>query len=177
MCYFSSNEAGFVFDGLTIFKYSPSTNEWTSLGSFEDEFRRDAVGFASGNKCYIGLGYYNTGNYLGESANSFYCFDSGAQIWTKYTSIDWNVRRGISYFSEGNKLYFGFGNESLNDNSGLKADFWEFDFSKNQLTKLISFPSTPGYKEGFSISSNFYLGLGFDGTFPSEFWCFSKTNK
>jgi len=175
MCFFSSSVKGFVFDGLYLFEYDPLTKKWTNLGNFENEVRRDAVGASIDNKCYIGLGYYNTGLYQGISANSFYCFDLNNNTWTKFSEINWNTRRGISYFSYTDNIYFGFGNESINDNSGLMKDFWKYNVTSKQLSRLPDFSGSAGYKDGFSIMSKVYVGLGYNGnTFPLDFWAFQN---
>jgi N-acetylneuraminic acid mutarotase len=142
-----------------FYEYDPSANTWTAKSNFPGAARYDAVGFAIGNKGYIGLGYDAFINY-----NDFYEYDPITDTWTKIADFPGGERRNAVGFSIGTKGYVGTGFPSSND-------FWEYDPSLNTWTEKASFGGTSRYGAvGFSIYGKGYIGTGYDGEYKSDFW-------
>jgi N-acetylneuraminic acid mutarotase len=142
-----------------FYEYDPSSNTWTAKSNFPGVARYDAVGFAIGNKGYIGLGYDASTNY-----SDFYEYDPSTNIWTKKADFPGGVRRNAVGFSIGTKGYVGTGFPYSND-------FWEYDPSVNTWTEKSSFGGTARYGAvGFSFAGKGYIGTGYDGEYKSDFW-------
>jgi hypothetical protein len=98
--------------------------------------RTTAVGFALGNKGYIGTGA------AGNSAKyrDFWEYNPANDTWTQRASFGGTARWVATGFAIGNKGYIGLGF----DNSGDRADFWEYtpDTSTGIPTLTLENPIT-----------------------------------
>ncbi len=93
--------------------------------------------------------------------------DSG-NSWTPKTAFGGTARMYAAGFSIGSKGYIGTG---IDDASGNKKDFWEYDPATDTWTQKADFDGTARYgATGFSIGSKGYIGTGDDGSSKSDFW-------
>jgi hypothetical protein len=136
-----------------------ATNTWTpktSLGTG----RRDAVGFAIGNKGYIG-----TGNAYSAALADFWEFDPVANTWTQKANVPGGARSGGMGFGIGTKGYMGGG---YNNSTGVYyTDFYEYDVAGNTWTAKATMPGIGGEESvSLTIGSKGYYGTGFNGNTP-----------
>lgn len=138
---------------------------WCRQLDFAGGIRTNAVGFAIGNKGYIGTGVdVSAGKY-----RDFWEFDPESNAWTQKADFGGGKRFDAVGFAIANKGYIGTGYDG---NTRLK-DFWEYDPNSNQWTIKANFGG--GKREsafGFSIGTKGYLGSGVDSNiaFVSDLW-------
>ncbi|MFD2522899.1 Kelch repeat-containing protein [Emticicia soli] len=139
-----------------------TSDSWFKKADFGGTARQDAVGFAIGNKGYIGTG--------GSSGLSdFWEYDPATNVWTQKANFGGGNRRGAVGFSIGNKGYIGTGSQS----STAKSDFWEYNPASNVWTQKADVGG--GIRTnavGFSISNKGYIGTG---TSKEDFWEYDTT--
>lgn len=132
---FSINGKGFVGTGRSdngellkdFWVFDPSGNngkgEWNPITDLDGDARSAAVGFAIGDRGYIGTGIDDKG----EPLKDFWAFDpsgnGGDGQWIRQTDFAGEARFGAVGFAIGDKGYIGTGN----DGSFLRNDFWVFD--------------------------------------------------
>jgi len=69
----------------------------------------------------------------------------------------------------GSKGYVGLGYDSYASTS--YKDFWEYDPATNIWTRKADFGGAArSGARGFSIGSNSYIGMGFNGSDLKDFW-------
>jgi N-acetylneuraminic acid mutarotase len=154
---------------LTIFILSltigaKAQNEWEKLEAFGGAKRERAVGFAIGNRGYVGCGQ-DTAEVM---RRDFWEFDPGTNSWTQKADFGGIGRRNAVGFAIGNKGYIGTGidnSESFMGNS--LSDFWEFDPATNTWTQKSPFPFALYYATGFGINGKGYICGGKFG--PSNY--------
>ncbi|MBX7139960.1 MAG: T9SS type A sorting domain-containing protein [Chitinophagales bacterium] len=134
---------------------------WTQKADFGGASRYGPVGFAIGDKGYMGTGW--NGSYL----NDFWEYNSNTDSWTQKANVGTIGREMAVGFSIGQKGYIGTGNNS----AGVRKDFWEYDQESNTWTQKSDFGGTARWlATGFSMSGKGYLGTGYDGANKKDFW-------
>ena len=139
-------------------------NPWSPVADFSGNARKDAVGFAIGDKGYTGTGrvsfyYSGTGTNIMEF-NDFWEYDPALDQWTKKEDFPGGTRYFAAGFSIGEKGYVGTGFDNTSDDS--HNDFWGFDPKQNTWSREADFPGDPRRGAvGFSINGKGYLGLGY----------------
>jgi N-acetylneuraminic acid mutarotase len=125
---FSMNGKGYVGLGYNrdedneeladFWEYDPAANEWTQLNNFGGTARFNAIGFAVGDKAFVGTG--NDGsNYLGD----FWEYTPSTDTWQEIISYPGQKREeGLVFVLEGKAYVCGGKNNGLTD-----TEFWEFD--------------------------------------------------
>jgi N-acetylneuraminic acid mutarotase len=140
---------------------------WSELSDFDGHPRSDAVGFAIGDKGYIGTGYD------GESRlKDFWEYDSDMNYWTQKADLPGVARNGAVGFGIGNKGYIGTGY----DGDNKLADFWEYDVAANTWMRKADFAGTARYGAvAFAIGDKGYIGTGYDGNYLKDFYAYSPS--
>ena len=143
-------------------------NVWTQLAEFGDTTiahtgglrRYGAVGFALGNKGYIG-----SGRDLGGYYTDFYQYDTLANRWTLSSPMPGPGRMYAVAFTISGKAYVGTGRDVSNN----RNDFYEFDTISGWTVK-DSFPIAVTEAAGFSIGLKGYIGTGYSTTYTNSFY-------
>lgn len=140
--------------------YTPDTDEWTDINSFDSAARYLSVSFSIGDKGYIGTGITEENI----SLRDFWEYDPGTGTWTQKANVGGilNERYSAVGFAIGNKGYIGTGHEPFNID--FRKDFWEYDPSNNTWTQKADVGGEEGLPRaeavGFSIGEKCYVGLG-----------------
>jgi hypothetical protein len=133
-------------------------DNWVAKASLTGGGRSGAVGFAIGNKGYIGTGYKMFGQ-----TRDFWEYDPATDAWTQKADFGGATRAYAAAFSIGTKGYVGTGHSSTN--GGYLNDFWEFDPAANTWIQKTNFPGTGRLSAvGMAIGNKGYIGTGFDNT-------------
>lgn len=146
-----------------FWEYDPVANNWTEKTPFGGGGRLDAIGFSTGGKGYVGLGYDNQ-----ILKNDFWEYDPANDKWTQKNDFSGGARSGAVSFSSGNKGYVGTGR----NNDDFLKDFWEYDPPNDNWTRKADFGGTKRFNAaGFSIGDKGYIGTGSnDEGLKSDFW-------
>ena len=170
---FSINDKGYVtsghYDQLAIYnhpfgdcwEYSPESDSWSEIESYDDLEWGDIDGLANGSAVVInGLAYYGIGwNYIqGDYDKRVYKFDPGAE--TKWQRIA-NFPKNRNY---SNAIAF-----VLNEAPYFKtvdSDFYQYIATTDTWTSLeTKVLSDIAGGIGFSFSGKAYVGLGMSNAF------------
>ncbi|HZK95181.1 MAG TPA: kelch repeat-containing protein [Prolixibacteraceae bacterium] len=93
--------------------------------------------------------------------------------WIKKSDFEGIPRGNAVSFVLGDKVYFGTGYNSSEDDEYLK-DFWMYDTTRDFWTKLTEFPGEARIGGvAFTINGKGYMGLGYNGKVKlKDFWEF-----
>ncbi len=137
---------------------------WIECSVFEGIPRSDAVGFAIGNKGYIGTGYNGQED---ERLVDFWEYDADRDTWTQKAVFPGAARNSAVGFSTDSRGYIGTGY----DGRDKLGDFWEYDPGTNAWTRKADFGGSARYGAvGFTINNKCYIGTGYDGYYLQDFW-------
>lgn len=146
-------------------------NFWVQKKGIRPEFGRQyAIGFAIGNKGYVGLGESVSTLY-----KDFWEYDPKTNVWTQKADFGGAARERAVAFTIASKAYVGTG---MDENNRLK-DFWEFDPVGNIWTRKADFGGTERLDAvAFSIGNKGYVGCG--DAYPvnvatKDFWSYDPT--
>ncbi|MFM9911149.1 MAG: kelch repeat-containing protein [Chitinophagaceae bacterium] len=167
--YFSIGGKGYAGTGYDgnykndFWEYDPANDSWKRIANFPGAARSEAVGFAVGDKGYVG-----SGRIISLGFNDFWEYDPTTNSWNKKPDFPGIYRSWNFGFSIGNKGYTGSGFI----NSNQTNEFWEYDQAMDLWNSRSDFPG--GVREwavGFSIDTKGYIGSGFNGiTASNDFW-------
>src|SRR5690606_21044971 len=129
--------------------------QWAPIAPFPGEARHSAVGFAVGNKGYVGLGYNGT-----TALSDFYEYDPATDTWTAIAAelpVD-KARYGAVAFSLGNSGYVGLGSTETGKNL---SDIYRFNpTAKTWSVVPAQFKSKRANAFAFVIGNKAYVGGG-----------------
>ena len=149
--------------GNSVTLSAQTGNGWAQKANIGGTRRLGAVGFAIGNKGYLGTG---RDNFTGPNRKDFWEYDPATNVWTQKADFASTARSYATGFSIGSKGYIGTGNAG--DNT---KDFWEYDPATNAWSQRADFGGTArSYAAGFSIGSKGYIGTGNSNTATKDFW-------
>ncbi|MEK6477176.1 hypothetical protein WJR50_06565 [Catalinimonas sp. 4WD22] len=146
--YFGTGSAD---NGVTkaFYEYDPATNQLIQRADYGGGAREEGIGFAIGNKGYIGLGTNSTSG----NDHEFYGYDPNTDTWTKLADYPGKISWLSIGFSINNKGYVGLG--------GIQNDFWEYDPETDTWKQLANLPAEGRYGAiAFSMNGKGYVGLG-----------------
>lgn len=169
---FSVDNQGYILGGAIdvsmrrndVWKYNPTTDQWTELGGTPGEDRAWGVAFIIGNQAYYGLGWGATTFGL----KDMWRYDAASDSWEQLPDFPGEGRHSPSYTVWKGKAYLGLGNGP----SGSLADWWVFDPMDGSWTQLNSFPGD-ARSSAIALASDgkIYVGLGRIGATPQvDFW-------
>src|SRR3989304_6111432 len=143
--------------------YCFSQGTWTQKADFGGVPRAGAMGFAVGNKGYIGTGRSSV------FFNDIWEYDPTSNQWIQKGNFPGTPRMYATGFSIGTKGYLATGDTT--SGASYMNDFWEYNPSNDTWTQL-TFPGiarAPGV--GFSIGPKGYFGTGQDSSINTKtFW-------
>ena len=120
--------------------YDSALGAWTQIPDFPGAPRSNAVGFAVGNKGYIGTGIGNDGFTV---YADFYSYDPVAQTWSQIDSIHDATKKT---YPRKDAVAFGFDNSAYvltgTDLNYFFADVWKYDPNANTWTKKSYLPGS-----------------------------------
>ena len=167
---FVINGRAYVPAAGEMYEFNPQMNTWvkksypSALGYFGS-----GVAFAIGDKGYMGIGWIHQ---EGQNTPMLFEYDQAIDRWTRKADFPGTPRSNAVFFALPNgRAYVGLGTTS--DYQYLN-DFWEYNPLTDEWHRLDDFPGTARYSAvAFTIGNKAYIGLGYDGTFKSDFWEFS----
>lgn len=124
-------EGKYLTGKFVIWKYTPSSNNWTKIKDYPGGLRIEPVLFGIGSKLYMGLGDISNGR-VNYCQLDFWAYDTRTEDWTRicdYPREDYAVMTAFSY---GGKGYVS----TVSD----KAAVFEYDPSSNNWTRKSDFP-------------------------------------
>ena len=153
-------------------EYDAHTNAWTQKADFPGAARAGAVGFAIGNKGYMGMGKSSAYN----AYKDFWEYDTTTDGWIQKADFGGLARQYASGFGVNDKGYVFFGEDS---NFYAFNDIWEYDTGTNSWTQKATLPPARAGASGFVIGNNIYIGTGANYTYNNtlnDFWQYNTLN-
>lgn len=152
-----------LLDGQVIYgdpvEYTLTRGDfWLRKNDFAGLPRGDAIGFAIGNKGYLGMGVTTS---FFDPATDFWEYNPQTDSWTQKADFAGGPRfSGIGFAIDG-KGYVGLG--SVGNLPGRKKDFWEYDTLANEWRSLPDFPGPMSdLVANFVVNGKGYIGTGVD---------------
>jgi len=170
---------GIISVGLTValgdieytssVEFLPIQGKWEQVADFPGVDRNGALGFAVGDKGYIGFGFNTSKN---EIYNDFWEYSSTNDSWTDLAGFPETIVAGTVFrvsFAINGVGYAGIGNTS--------NEFWQYDVQDNLWLRVADFPGTQtGDVYGFVIDGKAYVGRGETSDENREFWMYDPLN-
>lgn len=137
------------------------SNEWIKKEKVGGSKRERGVGFAVGNRGYIGLGQ-DTANLM---LKDLWQYDPSTDTWTQKATFPGVGRRDAISFVIGTKAYVGTGIDNADAFPGnILFDFYEYDAVTNVWTMKAPYANGSGspvyFATGFSVSGKGYVACG-----------------
>lgn len=153
------------FTGLLfITSLAWSQGAWLQKSDFGGNNRREATGFAIGNKGYLCCGYDGVTLTI---RSDVWEYDPLTDSWTQKANVGGGGRYGAVGFAIGNKGYVGTGGGT----AGLKQDFWEYDPVANTWSQKSNFAGgNRSFAVGLGIGNKGYVGTGNTLVIGSSDW-------
>ncbi len=144
-----------------------AVGEWNQKATFGGVARHRASAFAIGDKGYVGMGHYNTGEHV--IFKDLWEYDPATDSWTQKADFGGSLRYQCAAFSIGDYGYLGLGR---NADDNYEQDFWKYDPSANLWYPIADFPGVPRRgAAAFVINKKAYVGLGqTDGGYAKDFY-------
>jgi N-acetylneuraminic acid mutarotase len=165
----------FEAEGLTndFWEYDPITDKWTQKADFPGKPRSGAVGFAIGDKGYLGTGYSKNLLLMAGSPGvekDFWQYDPVTDKWHRKNDFPGPPTADAVAFSIGDKGYLA---------SGAGPDFWEYNPVPDSWKQMPDFAGIPRSSAfAFVIGGKGYIGGGASGGIMlSDLWEFDPFQK
>jgi N-acetylneuraminic acid mutarotase len=157
-----------------FYEYDPATDTWKTLNNFGGSARYNAVGFAIGNKGYVGTGKDGS-NYKGD----LWEYEPSTDTWQEIVSYPGQKREeAVAFVIEG-KAYICAGRNNGSHNN----DFWEFNPESKTWTNRKPDDEEDYYDEftsavrrhgavAFTMNGKAYIttGTGSSGSLDNSVW-------
>ena len=168
-CYFTYDGEVYIFGGRTesgehsnqLWKYSPSNNQWLSLGEAPLKARVSASACVVADKVYIGMGYsghiHRDSSYL----QDFWEYTPRTQEWKQLANFPANTTVKNCLFAADGTIYamYGFYRQ-------FTQDVYQYDIEQNRWEKLNinAHKNVPRAMDivGVTCSGRHFLGTGFN---------------
>jgi N-acetylneuraminic acid mutarotase len=155
---------------LTIFLSASqlfAIGEWNQKATFGGTARHRASAFAIGDKGYVGMGHYNTGEHV--IFKDLWEYDPATDSWTQKADFGGTLRYQCAAFSIGDYGYMGLGR---NEQDNYEQDFWKYDPSANMWYPIADYPGVARRgAAAFVINKKAYVGLGqTEGGYANDFY-------
>jgi hypothetical protein len=137
---------------VCLFSVGVHAQFWIQKSSFGGVGRHRAVGCATENKGYLGLGHVN-GSGVDISYKDWWEYDPSADTWSQKANYPVN-NHGATSFVVNDQPCVGGG-------SALNGEFFKFDPIQNTWNPIASCPFfNPGDTQGFSVNNKGYVYVG-----------------
>ncbi len=175
-CSFAYNGDIYIFGGRTndgartnrLWKYTPSTDQWTSLGETPIKARVSSSACVIDDKVYIGLGYsgyiHRDESYL----RDFWAYSPSSQEWKRLADFPANTTVKNCLFATDSAIYavYGFYRQ-------FTQDVYRYDIAKDNWEKvnLRTTNHVPRAMDivGVTCQNKHFLGTGFNHN-SLRFW-------
>jgi len=146
-------------------QYNVSTDSWTQKADMKGGTRRSAIGFAIGNKGFVGTG--SNGNQM---LQDFWEYDPSSNTWIQRAQFPPGGRMDAVGFSILDRGYIATGT----DGHSAFRDLWEYDTTRNSWIKRADLPGTQRSAAVSWIYRNkAYIVTGQNAdTAVNDFWVF-----
>lgn len=135
-------------DLTDVWSYDPKADSWTRLNDYPFSF---VLEFAATT---------NDRAYIIDYTGRLYEYNPTTDSWKFLSEFPTGYRAGLTGFGLGGDVYFGTGH-GVTAGSGYLKDFWKYDVSENEWTRIDDFPGTArSTAVSFVIGDNAYVGLG-----------------
>lgn len=162
---FTIQSRGYVIVGIenplndpqNVWEYDPDNDHWTKRGQVPFWADNETSTFIIYNRAYI----------YSRNDDAYFVYDPETNNWSIDTRYPGRGRKTVSFVIE-DKAFVGTGTCS----SGQLTEFYKYDPSLQQWTKIAEFPGAPRYNAtGFSLNGMGYVGLGESyGAVFSDIW-------
>lgn len=144
-----------------MWEYDASSGQWTRKNDITFPARVSAVGFAIGNKGYVGTGY---NPYLNPILNDFYEYEASTDTWTQKTNFPADEGRYTAVgFGIGNRGFVATGFKNVGEGFN---DVYEYIPSKNAWVKRANVGLEGRFSAvSFVINNTAYIGGGEPGDY------------
>lgn len=141
--------------------------EWNQKATFGGTARHRASAFAIGDKGYVGMGHYNTGEHV--IFKDLWEYDPSTDSWTQKADFGGTLRYQCAAFSIGDYGYLGLGR---NAQDNYEQDFWKYDPAANMWYPIADYPGVARRgAAAFVIDKIAYVGLGqTEGGYANDFY-------
>lgn len=159
-----------------LWEYDPGADNWTRKADLPGEARFAAVGFAIGDKGYVGTGAKDGGE--GRLAD-FWAYDPATDSWTRKADLAGEARIWAAGFSVGDRGYVASGTGGAASTVGRLRDIWAYDPATDSWSEMDLWPARGRLGPvAFAVGDRGYLGTGREGvdgeqTFARDFWAFT----
>ncbi len=174
---FSIADSGYICTGANsgglpqndLWRYDASSNSWEQKAFLPGVARTDAVGFAIGNKGYVGTGDDHQSGVNLEWLKDFYEYDPVANTWVQ--KADLGAGSGSTILARGFAIGFGLQGKgyigsgygvyanNVEDGTAYKHDLWAYDPLTDHWEPVADPPGRVG-AIGFAIGDKGYVGMG-----------------
>ncbi|MBX7126424.1 MAG: galactose oxidase [Cyclobacteriaceae bacterium] len=158
---FSINGKGYVGTGYNrdslnaylgdFWEFDPAANTWTRKADFLGTPRYNAIGFAIGNKGYIGTGYDGSTN------GDMFEYDPNSNTWSEIESFPGQKREAATVVVDGESAYI-FGGR---DNGLTNLDFYKFTPGSSAIYTDLRTTTDKGWYSTFQLAVQRQYGIGF----------------
>ncbi len=152
---------------------------WDKKTAFAGSKRERGIGFAIGNRGYLGCGQ-DTNNTV---VKDFWEFDPGTDAWTQKATLPGQQRRDAVGFAIGTKGYVTTGMTAADSWVGVMLnDTWEYNPVNNMWTQKANFPGNFGqgiyFGTAFVVNGKGYVCCGKEGpsNYSQELWEYNPGN-
>ena len=133
-----------------------AAGQWNQKSNLPATARHRSSAFTIGDKGYVGMGHYNTGQHV--IFKDLWEYDPATDSWTQKADFAGTLRYQCAAFGIGDYGYMGLG-RNVDDN--YEQDFWKYDPSANLWYPIADFPGVPRRgATAFVINKKGYVGLG-----------------
>ena len=162
-----------------IWEFDPNNGvdgAWRELEPLPSAARLRAVGFAIGDKGYVGLGIFGNGE-LGDMWEFDPAGNGGLGTWVQMDDFPAGTRVQAVAASDGQKGYIGSGISGV----PVTSDFWSFDPAQTAGSQWLQLSNIPGsVRQGavaFSIGQYIVVGSGrvINEQFLNDFWIYDPS--
>jgi N-acetylneuraminic acid mutarotase len=142
--------------GSILLLFTGFTRSWYQRASHGGDARHRVVGFAIGNKGYIGGGHVNSATAI--TYQDFWEYDPATNTWTQIADYGGGLRYHSSAFVIDGVAYVGAGENATHEYTN---DFWKYIPEVNTWLPIADMPGTPRRGSfGFAINGKGYFGTG-----------------
>jgi N-acetylneuraminic acid mutarotase len=155
------------FDYKDMWKYDPSSDQWTFLNDFPGSASYSASGLSTDTLGYILFGSSTT---IG-ATKELWKFSPSTGNWSSLPDFPGDARIDATAFTINGKLYAGFGYDLTTANN----DIWQYNPGNFTWTQQAICPGPPRSDlVGFAIGNKGYVGTGYSATGDAlkDFWQF-----
>jgi len=166
---FTINNNGYALSNGSLYKYDPLANQWsyeTTLNNAINEHNYIQCFSVNNNKAFVLL----------ERLKQLWEYDTNSKTWlSRADFVSTSRRNGIS-FTIGYNCYYGCGNTSMFDGTGVCNDFYKYNVIDNSWTQISNAgDNIRDNAVAFSIFDKGYIGTGSGGAYGigwsmKDFW-------